>query len=79
MALSKKSSIFAPLKNARFIQEIITSTMADLENNNQSIISLSQAVEVIKTAILQGQFEAVKDVNRIQLAVYFAIGKYFSK
>ena len=79
MALSKKSSIFAPLKNARFIQEIITSTMADLENNNQSIISLSQAVEVIKTAILQGQFEAVKDVNRIQLAVYFAIGKYLSK
>lgn len=46
--------------------------------NDQSIIPLSQAVEAIKTAILQGQYEANKDVNRIQLAVYFAIGKYLS-
>lgn len=46
---------------------------------NKSIIPLSQAVEVIKTAILQGQYEANKGVNRIQLAVYFAIGKYLSK
>lgn len=44
-----------------------------------SLISISQAVEAIKTAILQGQYEAVKDVNRVQLAVYFAIGKYLSK
>ena len=36
------------------------------------------AVETIKTAILQGQYEAGKGVNRIQLAVYFAIGKYIS-
>ena len=48
--------------------------MADIE-----VIPLSQAVETIKTAILQGQYEANKDVNRIQLAVYFAIGKYLSK
>lgn len=47
--------------------------------NDQSIIPLSQAVEAIKTAILQGQYEANKDVNRIQLAVYYAIGKYLSK
>ena len=53
--------------------------MADIEKNNQKIIPLSQAVEAIKTAILQGQYEANKDVNRIQLAVYFAIGKYLSK
>ena len=53
--------------------------MADIENNNQNIIPLTQAVEAIKTAILQGQYEANKDVNRIQLAVYFAIGKYLSK
>ena len=52
--------------------------MADIDNN-KSIIPLSQAVETIKTAILQGQYEANKDVNRIQLAVYFAIGKYLSK
>lgn len=44
----------------------------------QAIIPLSQAVEAIKTAILQGKYEANKDVNRIQLAVYFAIGKYLS-
>ena len=36
------------------------------------------AVEIIKTAILQGQYEAAKGVNRIQLAVYFGIGKYIS-
>lgn len=40
---------------------------------------LRQAVADIKTAILQGQYEACKDVNRIQLAVYFGIGKYISK
>ena len=38
----------------------------------------NKAVETIKTAILQGQYEAAKGVNRIQLAVYFAIGKYIS-
>lgn len=40
---------------------------------------LRQAVEDIKTAILQGQYEASKGVNRIQLAVYYGIGKYVSK
>ena len=49
-----------------------------MENSN-SLIPLSQAVEAIKTAILQGQYEAAKEVNRVQLAVYFAIGKYLSK
>ena len=39
---------------------------------------LLKAVEIIKTAILQGQYEAAKGVNRIQLAVYFGIGKYIS-
>ena len=39
----------------------------------------NKAVETIKTAILQGQYEAAKGVNRIQLAVYFAIGKYISQ
>ena len=38
----------------------------------------NKAVETIKTAILQGQYEAAKGVNRIQLAVYFAIGKFIS-
>ena len=48
-------------------------------NNQQPPIPLSQAVEAIKTAILQGQYTALKDVNRVQLAVYFAIGKYLSE
>ena len=48
-------------------------------DNTNSLMPLSQAVEAIKTAILQGQYEAAKDINRVQLAVYFAIGKYLSK
>lgn len=36
------------------------------------------AVQTIKQAILQGQYEAAKGINRIQLAVYFGIGKYIS-
>lgn len=36
------------------------------------------AAEIIKDAILQGQYEAAKGVNRIQLATYFNIGKYVS-
>ena len=40
---------------------------------------LRQAVADIKTAILQGQYEAAKGTNRIQLAVYFGIGKYVSQ
>ena len=45
----------------------------------KSLVSLSEAVEQIKTAIMQGQYEALKDVNRVQLAVYYAIGKYLSE
>ena len=50
--------------------------MNELEKNN---VNLLQAVAVIKEAILQGQYEAAKGVNRIQLAVYFGIGKYISQ
>ena len=39
----------------------------------------AKAVRTIKTAILQGQYAAAKDTNRIQLATYFAIGKYISE
>lgn len=42
------------------------------------IITYKPAAETIKQAILQGQYEAAKGVNRIQLAVYFGIGKYIS-
>ena len=58
------------------LQSLITLLIMD---DNNSLIPLSKAVEAIKTAILQGQYEAAKDVNRVQLAVYFAIGKYLSQ
>lgn len=48
-------------------------------DKEKSLISLTEAVEAIKTAILQGQYEALKDVNRVQLAVCFSIGKYLSE
>lgn len=44
-----------------------------------SLIQYNNAVNAIKTTILQGQYEAAKGVNRIQLALYFAIGKYLSQ
>ena len=42
------------------------------------ISQYKDAVEAIKTAILQSQYEALKSVNRIQLALYFGVGKYLS-
>lgn len=47
-----------------------------MKNNNKI---LQQAVADIKDAILQGQYEATKGANRVQLAVYYGIGKYISK
>ncbi len=46
---------------------------------NNSIISISQAVETIKTAILQSQYHASKQVNAEQLSLYYGIGKYISE
>jgi predicted nuclease of restriction endonuclease-like (RecB) superfamily len=48
----------------------------NMEEN--AIVVYKPAAETIKTAILQGQYEAAKGVNRIQLAVYFGIGKFVS-
>ena len=36
------------------------------------------AVEIIKTAILQSQYDAVCSVNEKQLMLYYGIGKYIS-
>lgn len=41
--------------------------------------NLSQAVRTIKTAILQNQYQAARGVNRVQLSLYFGIGKYISE
>lgn len=53
--------------------------MQHIMENKQISTQYNHAAEVIKTAILQGQYEALKGENRIQLAVYFSIGKYVSQ
>lgn len=50
-----------------------------MNKDNEVTSDIRQAVSDIKTAILQGQYEAAKGVNRIQLTVYFGIGKYVSQ
>ena len=45
---------------------------------NKDIQTYQNAVDVIKTAILQSQARAAKAVNREQLALYYSIGKYVS-
>lgn len=42
---------------------------------NQELIT---AVEAIKTAILQSQYQAAKETTRIQLILYYGIGRYLS-
>ena len=37
------------------------------------------AVEVIKTAILQSQYDAARSVNERQLILYYGVGKYISR
>ena len=39
---------------------------------------LITAVEVIKTAILQSQYQAAKETTRVQLILYYGIGRYLS-
>ena len=46
---------------------------------NQDIKIYQNAVDIIKTAILQSQARAVKAVNQEQLALYFGIGRYISE
>lgn len=48
-----------------------------MEQKN-NIALYETAAETIKTAILHGQYEALKGENRVQLAVYFGIGKFIS-
>ena len=37
-----------------------------------------EAVQTIKTAILQSQYDAARGVNEKQLMLYYGIGKYIS-
>ena len=40
---------------------------------NQDFLS---EVETIKTAILQSQYQAAKETTRVQLILYYGIGRY---
>ena len=42
------------------------------------ILNYDKAVEIIKTAILQSQYDAACSVNEKQLMLYYGIGKYIS-
>ena len=42
------------------------------------IFNYDEAVEIIKTAILQSQYDAARSVNEKQLTLYYGIGKYIS-
>ncbi|MDO5134135.1 MAG: DUF1016 N-terminal domain-containing protein, partial [Eubacteriales bacterium] len=42
------------------------------------ITNYDKAVEIIKTAILQSQYDAARSVNEKQLMLYYGIGKYIS-
>ena len=44
----------------------------------EEIREYQNAVDVIKTAILQSQARAAKAVNQEQLALYYGIGRYVS-
>lgn len=52
--------------------------MANLKQNQSTDQQVLEAVNAIKNAILQGQYEAAKDVNRVQLALYYAVGRFLS-
>ena len=44
------------------------------EGNMNEIYNYDEAVEIIKTAILQSQYDAAKSVNEKQLTLYYGIG-----
>jgi predicted nuclease of restriction endonuclease-like (RecB) superfamily len=47
-------------------------------NENNGIQKTTDAVNILKTAILQSQSRAVKAVNQEQLALYYGVGRYIS-
>jgi len=44
-----------------------------------SLINYNQAIQAIKTAILQSRYRAATQVNREMLSLYFGIGKFISE
>ncbi len=49
-----------------------------MENKTDITAKYNHAAELIKNAILHGQYEAAKGINRVHLLTNFAIGKYVS-
>ena len=47
-------------------------------NNNPTTLNLKQAVQTIKTAILQSQSRAARMISGTQLSLYFGVGLYVS-
>lgn len=48
------------------------------KKENTDLTNIQQAVNTIKTAILQSQARAAQAVNQEQLALYYGIGRYVS-
>ena len=49
------------------------------KDNPNKIANYREAVSVIKTAILQSQYDAAKSANEKQLMLYYGVGKYISE
>ena len=45
----------------------------------QKMQAIDRAVNIIKMAILKSQYRAAKQVNAVQLSLYFGVGKYISE
>ncbi|MBQ5719490.1 MAG: DUF1016 family protein [Alistipes sp.] len=50
-----------------------------MEDNKVLEVNYNIAVHTIKNAILQSQYQAIKLINREQLALYYGIGRYISQ
>ena len=53
-------------------------TMKENKTDNQISVNVKQAVNTIKSAILQSQSRAVKMISGTQLSLYFGVGLYVS-
>lgn len=52
--------------------------MNDIANKTEALQSYDVAVQAIKQAILQQQVNAARQVNAVQLALYYSVGQYIS-
>ena len=50
-----------------------------MTDNKTSETKYTVAVRTIKTAILQSQYQAIKLINKEQLALYYSVGRYISQ